>query len=170
MVRCSYGWSPPCLSTTALSGPWKAACGPTSLLTSSFFRLRLIRIPHVRWSLGFVPELVFGLAFGLGGGSSCGGSLFGPVGKAYFAPLLRAESMWLCRVHGNLADASKNKKGKYIYIYIYIHTQIFNLSTHSPALQYISTQCHVRKFMFDCPSTGNLVAVVFGTDLGDDGQ
>ena len=51
-----------------------------------FFRLRLIRILHVRWSLGFVPELVFGLAFGLGGGSSCGGSLFGPVGKAYFAP------------------------------------------------------------------------------------
>ena len=77
----------------------------------SFFRLCLIRIPHVRWSLGFMPGLVFGLAFGLGGGSSRGGQ-FGPRGRHTLLCCLATESRWLCRVHGYLADADKKKQNK----------------------------------------------------------
>ena len=48
-----------------------------------------MRIPLVRWSLGFdpkgLPELVFGLGFGLGGGSFAEGPL--ARGEAFFAPL-----------------------------------------------------------------------------------
>ena len=66
------------------AGPRDAAVGAT-LLIPLLLWLGLLRIPLVRWSLGFVPELVFGLGFGLGGSSFAEGPL--ARGEAFFAPL-----------------------------------------------------------------------------------
>merc|ERR1712166_805732 len=92
------------------AGPWVAAVAPPLSSLFFFFGLSLIRIPLVRWSLGFdpkgLPESVFGLGFGLGRGSSRGGPLFWPVGRHTLLRLQRIQG-GCAMVHGYLVDALK---------------------------------------------------------------
>ena len=88
------------------AGPWDAAVGAT-LLIPLLLWLGLLRIPLVRWSLGFVPELVFGLGFGSGGGSLA-------VERHALLRCLATEPRWLCQVRKHLVDASTNKQTKNI--------------------------------------------------------
>ena len=83
------------------AGPRDAAVGAT-LLIPLLFWLGLLRIPLVRWSLGFVPELVFGLGFGSGGGSLA-------VGRHALLRCLATEPRWLCQVRRHLVDVSAEK-------------------------------------------------------------
>ena len=90
-IPCTYGWPLPCLLNYCFAGPWVAAVAPPHSSLFFSFGLSLMRIPLVRWSLGFMPELVFGLGFGLGGGSSRGGPLFWPMGRHTLLRLQRIQ-------------------------------------------------------------------------------
>ena len=135
------------------AGPRDAAVGATLLLPLLFW-LGLLRIPLVRWSLGFVPELVFGLGFGSGGGffwlgllriplvcwslgfvpelvfglgfGSGGGSFV--VGRHTSFRCSATEAGWCCQVLEYLVDVSRNiqkKRSVFSYIIRYIYIYIY---------------------------------------------
>ena len=108
-IPCTYGWPLPCLLNYCSAGPWVAAVAPPHSSHFFFFGLSLIRIPLVRLSLGFDPKGLPELVFGLGRGSSHGGPLFWPVWRHTLLRCFATDPRWLCRVHGYLVDASKNK-------------------------------------------------------------